>query len=169
MAIISQETFDKFTEEEKQKIRDYYNDESRYVGLSEQYVIQILFGKDNILLKSKIKTWENVDTIKLGAEYGTIFELQDWNNIKLANKLIATYKIAKLIELGYGGMITEEEWQNPNEKFVIKPYYQKGKFFLEQSTSCNYKHFIAFHTYDQLEEFISYPENVKLVEQYFML
>lgn len=139
-------------------------------GLIQGY--ENVFGAHN--LKPKIRTWEDVrESLHTMQKYGNSDNEESIEfykeDKKLYDKLIATYKIAKLIELGYGGMVTEEEWQNSNEKFIIKPYCQRGKFFLEKSTSCNCKWFIAFHTSEQRDEFMSFPENVELVKQYHML
>lgn len=191
MTIISQETFDKFTEEEKENVRKTYQtlkrnkDTPLKTDLNEWYAgrvveLEELLGEENLQSKPKIRIWEDIGNNENNfcENYLNFYKTANGNycldadkshDIKVILKVIATIKIAKLIELGYGGMITDEEWQNPNEKFVIKPYYQRGKFFLEKSTSCNYKCFIAFHTYEQAEEFMSYSENVELLKQYHML
>lgn len=187
MAIISKETFDKFTDEEKEAVFTAYrldrtSNGDRYFEGSVNTFEQ-LFGKENLQPKNKI--WKDLAKNGFSVEEDYLCEFDNYDHDKvdgfteaisykgefsdkLIYKAIATLKIAKLIELGFGGTITDEEWKSPNEKFVIKPHYQRGKVFLEKSTSLNYKHFIAFHTYDQLEEFLSYPENVELVEQFFM-
>lgn len=184
MAIISKETFDKLSDVEKEKLRKYLNNYSEKID-NVKNITDDIFGKENLQPKSKIKTWEDVTKEGFSVEEDYLCEFDNYDHDKvdgfteaisykgefsdkLIYKAIATLRIAKLIELGYGGTVTDEEWKSPNEKFVIKPHYQRGKVFLEKSTSLNYKHFIAFHTYDQLEEFLSYPENVELVEQFFM-
>lgn len=173
MSIISKETWDKFSEEEKDSIRKEYD----YVRTSKDHdcgfrrvELEKVFGKENLQPEPKIKTWEDVvkeyphfkddiDNLKYNILYG-------WNG--LSDKIIATYKIAKLIEFGYGGMMTEEEWKDGTVKFVIK-CTPNEKSYLYEDEICNDIEFIAFHTYKQREEFMSYPENVKLVEQYYMI
>lgn len=172
MSIISQETWDKFTEEEKKNVRklyEHYEDDTLLYQTEPpklvKHNLEAIFGKENIQPKPKIKTWEDVDITTLGAEYGTILELQDWNNIKLANKLIATYKIAKLIEHGYGGLVTDEEWCND----IIKDCAVRYESEIRHACMINDYEFIAFHTNEQYKEFMSYPENVELVKQYYMI
>lgn len=162
MSIISQETFDKFTEEEKEWIIKEYNSDAGE-GHS---MLGKLFGKENLKPQFKIKTWK--DVLNQTDIHDFVINHPDCDN-KLKLKLEATYKIQNLIEHGYGGMMREEEWRNNHiVKFcVIADYSSKYQ-------SCNYEtdddyHFIAFHTAQQRAEFMSYPENVKLVEQYYMI
>lgn len=180
MAIISQETFDKFTEEEKKKIREDY---SKFTNLSENGIdteerianfhlrmkMKEYFGIENLQPEPKIRTWEDVvkqyphfkdDIDKLEHDI-----LYGWN--KLSEKLIASYKITKLIELGYGGMVTNEEWKDMEvKKYCITR--EKGKIDSDGYWVDRY-FFIAFHTREQRKEFMSYPENQELVKQYYMV
>lgn len=181
MSIISKETWDKFTEEEKEKTRKYYSEfvylaengideEERIVNSHLKVEFEMWLGKENLQPESKIKTWEDIEK-----EYPEHFghsntpnpmlipsqELRD----KLLTKSIATYKIATLIELGYGGMITNEEWRNDEWKYAIT--CNEGGLLIEKS--CHKRMFIAFHTPEQREEFMSYESNRKLVEQYYMI
>lgn len=88
------------------------------------------------------------------------------NASPVVKSALALLKIHKLIEVGYGGNVTNEEW----ETFV--PYYiwyntDNERFMLNSSTLA--KHHIAFHTKEQAEEFLKYPENVQLLKDYFMI
>ena len=185
MAIISQESFDKFTEEEKAKIRGIYKDMKDDVSLAHAHEyaekcewLEDYFGKENLQPEPKIKTWKDVKD-KSDSAFQTSLNLKyacDGNmDNKLSMKIKATYKIAKIIELGYGGVITDEEWEdNTCIKYYVVLEINKGRNRIkEPSIHCDYeadeKHFIAFHTEQQAEEFMSYPENVKLVEQYYMI
>lgn len=187
MSIISQETWDNMSNKEKEKLRSDYDD---LVYLSEHGTDEFikteslktikeyerLFGKENLQPKPNIKTWkdlekEHLEYFKSHNTPSPMFissqELRD----KLLNKSIATYKIATLIELGYGGIITDEEWEeriNEGTGFYTIVYSPLYKSFHKRVESCN-KQFIAFHTSKQAEEFMSYPENVKLLEQYNMI
>ena len=132
--------------------------------------LEDLFGEHNIN-PIKIKTWEDV-----GKEYGDEVYSQ-WGKLgaditasrpseKVIDKCVATLKIAKLIELGYGGMVSEEEWKDGNvEKFCVVKSMSK----LEYCHLVVGYEFIAFHTPEQREEFMSYESNRKLVEQYYMM
>ena len=188
MSIISKETFDKFTEEEKRKVRELNKELSTIRnenGDKYHYLtgsldnLDALFGKENIQPKPKIKTWNDIkegEVIQeiqenfndLGAHCYIDCNYEGYIPSKIINKMIATAKIAKLIELGYGGMVSDEEWKDNNiNKYCI--------IWGSETNKCRYidvcyaVHFIAFHTSAQREEFMSYPENVKLIEQYYML
>lgn len=175
MAIISQETWDNMPKEEKELIRqDYQRMIDGKTEFTEEekngatYQTEWLFGIENLQPKPKIRTWEDVTKINPNYE-------QDCQNIrmytnmisnKLKVKLLATYKIAKLIELGYGGKITDEEWRNWD---VHKYCYVREGDKVGYSVRYQDYEFIAFHTLQQLEEFTSYPENVELIRQYYMI
>lgn len=132
------------------------------------------FGKD-VLEDKQIKTWEDVEdnyveyqkyvAVSNDIEEG-IINIED----KLRLKLLATYRIAKLIELGYGGLIDNKEWENTNiHKYYVSCYIDENKSELDIGISWREKYFIAFHTNEQREEFMSYESNIKLVEQYYMM
>ena len=173
MSIISKETFDKFTKEEKREIRKQYKLLKKYIdvasktSISEWYDgkfkgLEELFGKETLQSEPKIKVWSDV----LYQTNINSFEIvhPDCDD-KLTKKLEATYKIKWLIELGYGGMITEKEWKDASrEKFAVIYFTTQ----LEMATSYTRRHFIAFHTIEQRERFLSYPENVELIKQYYM-
>ena len=176
MAIISQETWDKFTEEEKEEIRNAYiaaqNKFSTSVtGTHSPAEYVLLFGKENLQPKPKIRIWEDVE--KKYQYYNDQCEslckhLYDdvIDDNKIRNKLIATYKIAKLIEFGYGGIITEKEWEDYNREsfWGIECYEYTGSLVVTPIEGVRV--FPSFHTQQQAEEFMSYPENVELVKQY---
>lgn len=82
---------------------------------------------------------------------------------------LALLKIHQLIEVGYGGNVTNEEWYNNSEpKFIIVEKSKKdfANICVRNQT---YRTPIAFHTSEQAEEFLSYPENVQLLKDYFMV
>lgn len=142
----------------------------------------------------KIKTWEDIEKegFKIFDDYReeTVIDVRDcYEEVdcsdciclkgydydlekerpdnKIILKAIATLKIAKLIELGYGGIVTAGEWKNTNiEKYCV--YAVEGKIDFNGYSLYEY-HFIAFHTSEQREEFMSYSENVELIKQYFMI
>lgn len=166
MSIISKETWDKFTEEEKEDIRHFYNGFETMQDRNIEGVLNSLFGKENLQPEPKIKTWEEFEKNKgkLNVWVDTIGFIPEDN---ISKKAVATIKIAKLIELGYGGMVTEEEWENTNiEKYCV--YVTVGKIHYDGFNTYDC-HFIAFHTPKQREEFMSYASNRKLVEQYYMI
>ena len=77
----------------------------------------------------------------------------------------ALLKIHQLIEVGYGGNVTNEEWNNHEIKYVIN--YANNTFVINSVVTT--KNHLAFHTLEQAEEFLSHPENVQLLRKYFML
>lgn len=200
MAIISQETWDNMPEEEKEELQQYhkwlYNLPGSNGTSSAISAIEGIFGKENLQSKPKIRTWEDVEKQGYYVQQRCLYDLDqdgkgkdndmllaiaydnDFSD-KIILKAVATLKIAKLIELGYGGMVTDEEWKDLNIPKYWIDYHptcqdEKDKFQIsldedgdaELSTQ---KHFITFHTQQQAEEFMSYPENVELVKQYYMI
>ena len=97
-------------------------------------------------------------------------ELIETPIIKSANALL---KIHQLIEVGYGGNVTNEEWRNSKLIKVIISRQELKEIgedtpFTKLLTQFTFSH-IAFHTKEQAEEFLKYPENVQLLKDYFMI
>lgn len=118
-------------------------------------------------LKPKIKTWEDVEKEcpHLKDDIDTLEHdvLYDWDGLK--EKIIASYKIQKLIELGYGGIVVNKEWEADTFKYCIIRQGLELKFSCAMS---DYE-FVSFHTPEQRREFMSYSENVELIKQYHMI
>lgn len=120
---------------------------------------------------NKIKTWWDVEKsnpeyfIHSNAPSPTLIPSQELR-YKLLNKTIATYKIVTIIELGYGGMITNKEWENDS---IMKYNIENIGNNLTFVDDTDHYSFISFRTDELREEFMSYEENVKLVKQYFMI
>lgn len=185
MSIISQETFEKFTEKEKKGIRidyqDLLSDNGRWIdsltieernGAITQ--LEWIFDKDNLQPKPKIRTWKDVkEEYMLRADTETSYIIDIDKKLyseKLVLKALATLQIAKLIELGYGGMITDEEWRDENTEKWSVLNHNFGDFDIVNVTiRFGWKSFISFHTKQQAQEFISYSENVELIKQYYMI
>lgn len=94
---------------------------------------------------------------------------RDWNKWIEENKpkpiersILALLRIRQLIEVGYGGNVTNDEWE---KAYIIS--CTADKIFTIHATNCI--HTIAFHTKEQAEEFLKYPENVQLLKDYFMI
>lgn len=169
MGIISKETFEKLTEEEKKKLRELYSNSVKI----DFAIMKKIFGEENLLHKPNIKTWKDVKD-KSDSAFQTSLNLNyacDGNmDDKLSMKIKATYKISKLIELGYGGIVTEEECKE-NGAWQIIPYRENydEKFKLKIVMDFQQKSFISFHNEEQAKEFMSYPGNRILIEQYYMI
>lgn len=180
MSIISKESFEKLTRDEKKKLRQIYKDMKEEPSLvyAHEYAekcewLEDYFGEEN--LQFSIKTWEdvmdNLNEIEKDDIQSYIGEIccgpsMNHGSNLICRKMIATYEIAKLIEIGYGGIISKEEWENEDiRKFSIVRFkenlsYGEGRSAYE---------FVSFHTPEQREEFMSYESNRKLLEQYYMM
>lgn len=180
MAIISQETWNNIPKEEKEKIlvdytefnrlsEDGIDEEERIINANLKWQMEKYFGKENLQPEPKIRTLKDLEIIapslldfKIETPIGSFYD-------KLHDNLVASYKIGILIEFGYGGNITDEEWETVNKsKWVINCDISKEDNFeiLELFVD---KFFIAFHEKSQAEEFMSYEENRELLRQYYML
>lgn len=172
--MISQETWDKFTEEEKEKIIEKYKelssfeDDNDYIE-GKTNILVSLFGEENLQPKPKIKTWADIEEIKDSHKSMVGYLLNFSNDIELNKKLAATFQIKLLIELGYGGIVTDEEWRNyKRERFWgVECEEHTGSLVITPIEGV--RAFPSFHTQQQAEEFMSYPENVELVKQYHMI
>lgn len=108
----------------------------------------------NNITECNVEVWQHISRMN----YGPIEPI-----VKSA---LALLKIHQLIEVGYGGNVTNEEWENAFElKYVISCTVDKS--FPIHATNCI--HTIAFHTKEQAEEFLKYTENVQLLKDYFMI
>ena len=120
------------------------------------------------------KTWSDLERLdeitECGAEIVQTFNNRWWDSTKgntpIEKSVLALLKIHQLIEVGYGGNVTNEEWEEAFElKYVISCTADKSLPI--HATNCI--HTIAFHTKEQAEEFLKYTENVELVKDYFMI
>lgn len=181
MSIISQETWDKFTEEEKEKILKRYKSDC-YTMVDKHWFEEVI-GIENLQPKPKIpKTWRDIE------EYHTNVDLALANAqknlaqyshcpIQYIVKCIATLKIQKLIELGYGGMVTEEEWELSSSyendtviwSIICEYMFEEKEPHLPIVSNWAQPCLISFRTQQQAEEFMSHSENVELVKQYYMI
>lgn len=87
---------------------------------------------------------------------------------------LALLKIYQLIEVGYGGNVTNNEWEDTDiKKWYLIPkvhyFFNEEIFDTVYAWNRSYKRAIAFHTGEQAIEFLKYPENVQLLKDYFML
>lgn len=87
-------------------------------------------------------------------------------NTPFEKAAIAFLKIYQLIEFGYGGNITNNEWKN-NWHSTIRVDVEGKPFIKSTYNSTIFP--IAFHTKKQAKEFMSYSENVQLIKDFFMI
>lgn len=87
----------------------------------------------------------------------------------IEKSVIALLKIYQLIEVGYGGNVTNEEWKDRSiTKWRIGFHYD-GEIMIDYCVSPIAYTPIVFHTKEQAKEFLKYPENVQLLKDYFMI
>ena len=180
--------WNKLSEEDKDLLRKSYNEmkeisnknKDLYENMLEdqQKRLEMIFGKENLNPEPQIKTWEDylesikdkqaqsltggLDKVSLDSGYVN-------RDFPVFRKAIATFKIAKLIELGYGGMITDEEWKKDTQKHIIDCAFSQrhDEARLISTVTYSSKHLIAFHTIEQRDEFLR--NNEQLCKDYYML
>lgn len=116
------------------------------------------------------KTWSEIDKVFLNQDVLDAIETLESQTPIISDDIslksaLALLKIHQLIEIGYGGNVTNEEWDSKKEWFVITCY----DFETSEIVLSNKRSHIAFHTREQAEEFLSHPENIQLLKDYFMI
>lgn len=77
----------------------------------------------------------------------------------ITKSALALIKIHQLIEVGYGGNITNEEWSNIEmAKYCIASYEDGDDCMTITDSRITRRQPIAFHTETQAAEFLGYPE-----------
>lgn len=139
--------------------------------------LQSVFGIEN--LEPQVNTW--VDLVKAGkAEFANItthveaLQVPFDKSEQVVAAMEAAWRIAQLIEAAYGGMVTNEEWDDRDKwKWIIRPT-TKTKFCGEDaelkvcqvSNRSKYR-LIAFHVRADAERFLKH--NYNLICDYYML
>ena len=147
--------------------------ESHILHYGKYQLYEELFGRHN-LFQPQIKTWDDfVDNPEYEDIDNYFVELEEFmldKNVeeKLRRKLLATHQIHQLIEHGYGGVITDNEWQDPNLTKWKIVRSKDGSFNIESGTGYRVD-LIAFHEKEQAEKFMLYPSNIRLIEEYNMV
>lgn len=122
----------------------------------------------------QINTWEDIPRVNgcymnnshiyTGYEGKPCEENKDiYLTDKYAKSALALAQISQLMPY-YGGEITDEEWEKDNYIYTIE--VSNGKIY---ESWCKTKHLIAFHTKKQLNKFLSFPENVQLIKDLYMI
>jgi len=83
---------------------------------------------------------------------------------KHAKAALALAQISQLMPY-YGGEVTNEEWESDEWKYSI--LMERNEIVFCSST--HIKYLIAFHTEEQRDRFLSFPENVQLVKDLYMV
>lgn len=84
---------------------------------------------------------------------------------RYAKSALALAQISQLMPY-YGGEITDEEWKNVRlKKYGVLFYNSKIATNIYYDT----KQMIGFHTEEQVNKFLSFPENVQLIKDLYMV
>lgn len=84
---------------------------------------------------------------------------------KYAKSALALAQISQLMPY-YGGEITDKEWEDVRlRKYGLLFYRNKVSINIYYDT----KQIIGFHTEEQLTRFMSFPENVQLIKDLYMV
>ena len=136
--------------------------------------LSYIFGKDNLIYNFIPKIWEEVANYDSDVYYEIGEDLVNsmiYDSLPepILNQIIATAKIAKLIELGYGGLVTSRARLDSNiTKYFIGIALDRNEL-IQDSATFNVQTLLCFHTEEQMIEFMSHPENIELAKQYYMI
>lgn len=128
-------------------------------------------------VNDEINTWKDIKGVKgYYIDFGSSIAKIESNMVEDSNKNIfisekyakAALALAQISQLMpyYGGEITNEEWKNDNWKFGIDVSV-RGLIYSSQVT--HNKQIVVFHTATQRDKFLSFPENVQLVKDLYMI
>ena len=112
--------------------------------------------------KYEIRTWFDYAQ-KYGDFSMEIYSKYSFEDKKFINHLKAELKI-KLLMPYYGGEITMSEWKNPH---ISKSVITSDNFTILRIATVHEYSLLAFHTYDERNDFLKYNEDI--VKDYFML
>lgn len=96
-------------------------------------------------------------------------EERNWMKWRIGKSAEALVKLHQRIEDGYGGVPTLEEWQAlglSNSFYNIEVNVVTGMLEIVAGTNLS---LIGFHTAEQAEDFMAYPDNVQLIKDLFMI
>lgn len=174
-AIISSESFSKFTEEEKKALRDFFK------SSAQTYPLAKVFEQDDLIDPNRpvVEIWDDMENAYEEIDNNFVMYEESLYDIicdtNLYGKLLATYQIHYLIEYGYGGVITNDEWKAAStfkdENAVWSIYTEYTPDGIQFKIDKNYADpfFVSFHTKNQAERFLSHNENIKLIKEYYMI
>lgn len=128
-------------------------------------------------VNDEINTWKDIKSVKgYYIDFGSSIAKIESNMVEDSNKNIfisekyakAALALAQISQLMpyYGGEITDEEWANSN---LIKCSIEVWNTCIHCSYVYNERTVLAFHTSKQRDRFLSFPENVQLVKDLFMI
>lgn len=118
--------------------------------------------------KSKVpKTWSEL--IKFEKAKSIAVWSNEEQNSQIAKSAASLLKIYQLIEISYKGNITDDE----RKHYIIYQIEYNVKLnelqIVENAAPYKFKNHIAFRSKELAEEFLSHPENIQLLKDYFMI
>lgn len=117
------------------------------------------------------KTWEDIQVRGIRSVISASIEADGVKDCpKLSRSALALMKIYQLIELGYGGVPTAEEWNDKCCELTYKMAYQPFEGLCGWCFNQSYKQSpIAFHSATRADEFLSHESNIQLLKEFFMI
>lgn len=124
------------------------------------------------------KTWSQYIKNNTIRPYAALRNTKGYNipvdDSPIEKSALALLKIYQLIEVGYGGYPIKEDYDKANYErlWTVRIYKTDDNDFIFGASPLDgecFKNNIAFHTIEQTNEFISYPENIQLLKDYFMI
>lgn len=118
------------------------------------------------------KTWNEFEkqlicnSYILGKGFGEV-EFTKKGDTPIEKSALALLKIYQLIEVGYGGNILPNKYNGRNTFWIILLEGVTREF--KVCPNSRSRHLVSFYTRAQAEEFLKYPENVRLLKDYFMI
>lgn len=127
--------------------------------------------------KGQVNTWRDIEHMKgyyidpfskIDKVEINIRRIADKNTFiseKYAKSALALAQISQLMPY-YGGEITDEEWNNSSiKKYSITMYCT----LICKSVAITNRNILTFHTEEQADRFLSFPENIQLVKDLYMI
>lgn len=111
-----------------------------------------------------ISTFSKFNPVKEPTD-STNIDLNVFKSEKYAKSALALAQISQLMPY-YGGEITDKEWSNDEWKYSISI---DNKGIINNISMVHIKEIIAFHTEEQRDKFLSFPENIQLIKDLYMV
>ena len=158
---------------EARKIVENDTKKTGIIYLNEKIIEAIVdtFGLHNLQPRlPDIKIWSNMEEVYEEIDTTMVeldFLLIDNDiELELKNKIVSLFQIHHLIDISYGGAITNEDWKDHSkDKWCINWRDNKWEFAVHNTS----RHPIAFHTKEYMDEFMSFPQNVKLIKEFYQV
>lgn len=172
--------WEELSDKSKKYVLNRFNEAKIYDNEREMDVYIDMFGEQNL---NDINTWE--DYVRVHGKQSFMFNLPD---VSYQKKIEADYKIAKLIEVGYGGLLSDEDWRllvadkqsdccyincvvaGDNVKFDIKHFTDViSNHHIIGNRRVFAKCFVVFKDMSFAKRFLDYSENIQLLKDSFMI